>query len=224
MFKDYNRYLSVSLKVYIFVLAIIVILKLIGFDYFGIDLNNQTFLQINDVLIRYRLNYVWFFINLYVQFYLFLGLVTNERKHYGLTLIATSLNVASQLIIFNILKAPSLIYYPINFAIMFGVPLIINKKIKFIKIIKVILLMTFYQMLSILIRNINIQYSEWNFLIDTILNIDQLLLLIITYNINFMRGGNEECGQVVGLSSLKRTDLKKLQKRLQRNIQTPMWL
>ena len=74
-------------------------------------------------------------------------------------------------------------------------------------------------MLSIIIRNVNIKYSEWNFIIDTILNIDQLLLLIITYNINFMNGGIEICGQEVGLSSQKKTNLKRLHQKSHTNWQ-----
>ena len=219
MFKDYNKYLRESLKVYTFVLAIIVILKLIGFDYFGLDVNNNIMLQINTIFTKYKIVYVWYFINLYIQFYLYLGLVCNERKHYVVSLIATMLNITSQLIIFNIFKEPNLIYYFINFGIMFAFPYIVNKKVKPIKIVGILLLMTFYQMLSIIIRNVNIKYSEWNFIIDTILNIDQLLLLIITYNINFMNGGIEICGQEVGLSSQKKTNLKRLHQKSHTNWQ-----
>ena len=42
MFKDYDKYLSTSLKVYLFVLVIIFIMKMVGLDYFGIDINNPT--------------------------------------------------------------------------------------------------------------------------------------------------------------------------------------
>lgn len=214
MFKDYQKYLRVSLKVYIFVLAIIVILKLIGFDYFGLDVNNNTMLEINNIVAEYNINYIWYFIILYIQFYLYLGLVCNTRKHYIYALIGTILNAVIQLIIINIMGAPSFIYSPLSISIMIIIPMFINKNAKVIKQIKVVLLMTFYQMLSILIRNVNIKYSDWNFLVDTILNIDQLLLLIISYNINFMGGGTEICGQEAGLSLQKKTNLKKLHQRL----------
>ena len=42
MFKDYDKYLKTSLKVYLFVLVIIFIMKLVGLDYFGLDVNNST--------------------------------------------------------------------------------------------------------------------------------------------------------------------------------------
>ena len=48
MFKDYNKYLSVSLKVYLFVLIIVFILKVVGLDYFGLDINNPTLVKASN--------------------------------------------------------------------------------------------------------------------------------------------------------------------------------
>lgn len=50
MFKDYDKYLSTSLKVYIFVLMIIFIMKIVGLDYFGLDINNQIIINITEFL------------------------------------------------------------------------------------------------------------------------------------------------------------------------------
>ena len=50
MFKDYDKYLSISLKVYLFVLVIIIILKIVGLDYFGIDINNPIMIKINNFI------------------------------------------------------------------------------------------------------------------------------------------------------------------------------
>ena len=61
MFKDYDKYLSVSLKVYIFVLVIIFIMKLVGLDYFGLDESNLLINKLNDYLLNNDLkNYVCF--------------------------------------------------------------------------------------------------------------------------------------------------------------------
>ena len=64
MFKDYNKYLSTSLKVYIFVLLITFILKLIGLDYFGLDESNDILNKINIFFAKYKITYVFYFINL----------------------------------------------------------------------------------------------------------------------------------------------------------------
>ena len=50
MFKDYNKYLSTSLKMYLFVLFIIFILKLVGIDYFALDTNNYIVLKLFNIL------------------------------------------------------------------------------------------------------------------------------------------------------------------------------
>lgn len=42
MFKDYKKYLSASLKVYLFVLVCVFIMKIVGLDYFGLDMSNST--------------------------------------------------------------------------------------------------------------------------------------------------------------------------------------
>ena len=56
MFKDYDKYLSASLKVYLFVLVCVLILKLVGLDYFGIEVNNPTMLKISYFIDKYCLN------------------------------------------------------------------------------------------------------------------------------------------------------------------------
>ena len=50
MFKDYDKYLSASLKVYLFLLACCFILKLVGLDYFGLDINNPTIIKVSNFL------------------------------------------------------------------------------------------------------------------------------------------------------------------------------
>ena len=55
MFKDYNKYLSASLKVYLFVLVIIFILKLLGIDCFGLDVDNKTLVAIDKFFVKYNI-------------------------------------------------------------------------------------------------------------------------------------------------------------------------
>ncbi len=217
MFKDYDKYLSTSLKVYLFVLAIIFIMKLVGLDYFGIALDNPVLIIINNFTLKWKLNYLYYFLSLYLQFYFYLCITCKKKKLYFYTLIGTTINITSQLIINNISNNPNLIYYPINFLIMIIIPMIIMKKFKIIKQLKIIILMTTYQIISIIIRNPTIQYTEWNLILDIILNVDQILLLAITYKIYFTKGDVKICGQEVGLSSLKKLNLKNLLRKLQKN-------
>ena len=217
MFKDYEKYLSTSLKVYLFVLVIIFIMKMVGLDYFGIDLNNSILLQINNFVLKWKLNYVYYFVSLYIQFYFYLCITCQKRNLYFYTLIGTIINMTSQLVIYKISNNPNLIYYPINFSIMIIIPMIIMRKVKILRQIKSILLMTLYQLVSIIIRNPNIQYDNWNLVLDIILNVDQIILLGITYKIYFMKGEEKLCGLEAGLSSLKKLNLKNLLTKLQKN-------
>jgi hypothetical protein len=56
MFKDYKKYLTVSIKVYLFVLLIVVILKVVGFNYFGLDIENPIINSINVFIDNYHLD------------------------------------------------------------------------------------------------------------------------------------------------------------------------
>ena len=62
MFKDYDKYLSTSLKVYLFVLVIIFIMKIVGLDYFGLDVNNPILIKINSVFLDFKLDYIYSYI------------------------------------------------------------------------------------------------------------------------------------------------------------------
>ena len=69
MFKDYDKYLSTSLKVYLFVLVIIFIMKIVGLDYFGLDFANPTITRINEFLIKYKIIDVWYAFTMYIYAY-----------------------------------------------------------------------------------------------------------------------------------------------------------
>ena len=82
MFKDYNKYLKASLKVYLFVLGIIFILKLIGLDYFGLDVNNPMLNKISNYLSNTHWGDVYCYITVCLQAYFVLCLSTNKPKLY----------------------------------------------------------------------------------------------------------------------------------------------
>ena len=80
MFKDYDKYLSTSLKVYIFVLVLILIMKLVGIDYFGLDLNNATILKIDDFCVKYKLYYLYVVVVCYFTSYLIVSFTLNDNS------------------------------------------------------------------------------------------------------------------------------------------------
>ena len=219
MFKDYDKYLSASLKVYLFVLIIVFIMKLVGLDYFGIDVNNQIVCKINEILMSNRyLLIIEDLIILSIQLYFYLCIVCEKRKLYFYAIIGSTINLIMQIILMEYSKMHSL-YFIVCFLITIVLPMIINKKIMFKRQIKYIFIITLYQFISLLIRNVNIHYEYGNFIIDTIMNLDQLLMLAINYTLFFMKKEGLKCQeQEVGLSLLKKINLKKSLTKLQEEL------
>lgn len=215
MFKDYDKYLSASLKVYLIVLVFTFILKIVGLNYFGLDLNNEILINISSFLKRTHLLYLFYFITLYIMFYIYLSVVCKNKKVKLVSFVSTLIELIIQIFLMKINKSNELKYI-VDFTIMIVIPMIINKKVSIKRQIIMIFVITLYQLISYSIRNQKINNNLNCELVDILLNIDQYILLIITYKIYFMKGGFKLC-QEVGYSSLKKINLKKLLKRLQEN-------
>ena len=219
MFKDYHKYLSTSLKVYTILLVITFIMKIVGLDYFGLDINNPVMIKLNNILINNKLlPIIKALIILSIQFYFYICIVCEKRKLYFVSFVGALINLISQIILMKFSKM-NMLYYFISFSIMLIIPMIVSKKIMLKRQIKYILLITLYQAISLLIRNISIHYEYGNYIVDTIMNLDQLLFLAINYTIFFIKKEDSQCQvQTVGLFSQTKANLLKLLKRLQRNL------
>ena len=110
MFKDYKKYLSTSLKVYLFVLIIIFIMKLVGFNYFGIDLNNPIITKIDILFKSWYLKDLWYIFTLWLYGYFIISITCNcnskEMKIYSVMCIpifylATYLETKYSIMILN---------------------------------------------------------------------------------------------------------------------------
>lgn len=220
MFKDYDKYLSTSLKVYLFVLICIFIMKLVGLDYFGLDVNNRVLIIIDKFVEKYNLEYIWYGITLWVYTYIILSItcVDNSKKMKIYTLFTMPINMIEQLFKSKYNYNP--IFVIIDFIWLFIISMFYIKFIKkstikkshvynyfiysFINII--------FQVISIFVRDVigNIDYN--NFILMVICNFDYIILSIIAYKIYFNKGGNIKWE--VGSFSLKKLNLKNLQTKL----------
>lgn len=218
MFKDYDKYLRASLNIYMFLLVVICILKLVGLDYFGLKLNNQVLITISDYLSTTHWGDLYYFSTLLIQTYFMLSLSTDKKSIFIQAFLSTGFIYFFQCII-NIYYKMDWIYPILCFVVIFIVPMIILKKITFKNQLKYIILMNLYQLISLFIRSIGINTSYNNFLVESLLNIDQLLLLAITYNLHFMKGGSKLCGEEVEVfSSLQmKKNFSNLQRKLQKS-------
>lgn len=224
MFKDYNKYLSESLKVYLFVLLVVFILKVVGLDYFGLDMNNPTILNISNVIKSNKIiNNLFFFIPLLFNQYIIVSFSNNDNskkmKLYNLIFLVPYYFLECYKIdLFGGFSFfAELIYY---FVVAFLYNRKFNKKL-FKRYFIIVGLMIGTQIISILTRTNNSVEYITNPITNIILNLDYIMMLFIVYEINFKKGGNEQWAdgfQVVQHSSLqKKNHYSNLLKKLQEN-------
>ncbi len=219
MFKDYDKYLSTSLKVYLFVLVIIFILKLVGLDYFGLAVNNPTITKISTFILKYNLEIIWYIFTYYIYNLMFFSITLNRKVSKKLCLIVAFIS----LIVLNYIKPmlPQSYNLLIDFFYLYIIVLILNKFKNKVNLLKrytiVTILNVLFQFISLIIRDVgnNEMYYD-NFIYGIILNFDYILLSIITYKIYFMKGDKKLCGEATSFS-LKKLNLKNLQTKLQKN-------
>jgi len=220
MFKDYHKYLSASLKVYTFLLVITFILKIVGLDYFGLDVNNPVMIKLNSIVWHFKIREIWYIFTLWLYAYIILSVVSNNKKVKGVALIITIIDVICILTIkYKLIKV-------FRFFLDAGILYLgcyISSKDKFKTVFKrttiCLLINTLFQLISMITRKGNLEIIQEDFISLFILNFDYILLMIISYKLYFLEGGIKLCGMVeVGLSSLKKINLSTLLKRLQRNL------
>lgn len=219
MFKDYNKYLSTSLKVYLFVLVIIFIMKMVGLDYFGLDVDNLTITKISEFILKYNLEIIWYIFTYYVYNLMFFSITLNREVSKKVCLIASFIS----LIVLNFIKPmlPQAYNLLLDFFYLYIIVLILNKFKNKRNLLKrytiVTILNVLFQFISLIIRDVgnNEMYYD-NFIYGIILNFDYILLSLITYKIYFMKGDKKICGEAIS-SSLKKLNLKNLLTKLQKN-------
>ena len=220
MFKDYDKYLSVSLKVYSFVLLLILILKIVGLDYFGMDVNNPAFLNLNKFITSYHLENVWYAISIYINVYIVVSITTNDNS---LKLKLFMLCFMPLIIFIQVIKTNSFIYLIVDLLYMLLISVIyLNKKFTKKNLANYILfyIMNFlFQIISILTRGNVIKIYLNNFIINFIYNLDYFIMIIIFYHLYFRRGCESVWEMVVSYSSQRLTSLKRFQTRLLRKFQ-----
>ena len=223
MFKDYDKYLSTSLKVYIFVLLFVFILKLVGMNYFGIDINNPTILKIDNFCAMLKLDYLYVFVVCYLTSYIIASLTLNDNSK-KLKLYMLAFLPLTILIKYTGYYINGVLYVLLQMLYLYIIIVIYEKKVRKSTIINYILYNVIFlilQSISIILRNLHIMASGYSFIISFIINLDYLIMTIIFHNVIIMKGGllcHHYQMAEVGLSLLKKINLKKSLKRLQVNL------
>ena len=218
MFKDYDKYFTVSLKVYLFVLFCTFILILVGLDYFGITSDFDLF--------PYKTLYaIYTYILLYFTTLILLSISCNDKskkiKFYVLITYPFSFIISN--LPRYIQSYP--IYFIISFSYLYLLCLIFTrfKDIKGVskRYVVFTILNIFYQFISLITRDARVDSFNNSFIVMFILNFDYILMLLISYNLYFKIGGkklwNHYQVEEVGSSLQKKINLKTLLKNLQKN-------
>ena len=216
MFKDYNKYLSASLKVYLFVLIIIFILKMMGLDYFGIDISNQKAIHIEQILERYKLTEISYFIVLMIYQYLMASIIVKDNSKK--LKIFTILTIPSTALLQHIksIYVNNPLMFICEMVYIFVLCKIYNKETKAKDIIKKLLIILILQFISYITRGKMDTLYESNYVSNLLLNLDYFIMLLIYQNIE-VKGGIS-CQDTVGSSLQKKNHLKRSLKKLQTNL------
>lgn len=223
MRKDLDKLLSSTLKTYFIILIGIFIVKLFGVDYFGLDTGNEIIVWIDDFINRFHLEMVWYGITLYIYQYIIFSItcIDNSKKMKIYTLCTLPIAIVIQILKTMINNV--ILFTIIDLLWLFMFAMIYIKSIKRSKIEKynitnywIYMLINFiFQLISIVVRDINIRTDYDNFIMSLVGNIDYLILSIISYKLFFNIGGKSLWDGVVFLFSHLLTLLKSFPIKLQ---------
>lgn len=215
-----NKLFSRTIITYVFILSIIFIIKLIGLDYFGLDTSNPLMCSLGALIdSTLIINNIIYFIPLMLNHYVILSVVLDDNSK---RMIIYNLCFAPLFYVFQATKLQIFGIYSSIIESLYFIILIyiynkgIDKKI-IIKYMKLMVFIFLIQVLSTFTRfNYSIEYVT-NSISNVILNFDYIIMLIIIYKLNFMKGEGEICGYQVAQYSFSHqlTSLTKQLKKFQ---------
>lgn len=220
MEKDIDKLLSRTLFTYFIILFAVFALKLFGINYFGLNMDNKIINSINSFIMYWRLEQVWYSFTLFVNTFIILAITCNDKskKMIMFSLATMPLNIGIRFLK-QTFDLPFLFVFT-DLLYLFILAICYIKLVKRDKIHKenIINYWTFmaidfiFQLISLITRNVEITDHN-NFITYFILDIDLFALMLISYKLYFMRGGNNLWMEVHGCFSDLLISLKKLPRK-----------
>lgn len=222
--KDLKKILSSTISTYLILLVGVFILKLFGLNYFEPDINNEIIVNINNFVKYWKLEYIWYAVTLYINVYITLSISCNDNSKsmrlYALCILPIS-------ILMQYLKTKinlPYIFVLTDLLYVFILSLCYIKYVRKENICKenvinywVFMGITFiFQFIDLITRNVEITNTN-NFIVYLILNFDYLILLMISYKLYFIKGGNNLWVGVHYYFSVLLTSLKRLPEKLRKS-------
>ena len=200
--RDIGKVLSRTLFTYATILFVVFVLKLFGMEYFGLDVNNKVINKINDFILYWRLENIWYAITLYINGFVIMSITCNDNSKLMKKFVLFCMPL---FIIFQYLKMTYnnvSIFITLDLLYLFILSLCYIKFIKKEKICKCnvrnywffMFINFIYQFISLITRSITIQSQSLqvdNFIVNIIINFDYLVLTIMTYKLYFIKGGKD---------------------------------
>jgi hypothetical protein len=198
-------------------------MKLVGLDYFGLDINNPIILKLNYFISKFYLENIWYMITLYINVYIVVSITCNDKSKKLKKYILACLPI---IVLFQSIKGKiGLIGFVTDILYMLILSLVYNKIIKQktnksnIANYTIITILCFLiQMFSMIIRNKELINVGNGFCVNAILSLDYFSSIIIIQKLYFMKGGKNLCQVVVSSGLQKLTNFKMLLKRLLKNL------
>lgn len=218
--KDLDMILYRTLLTYGIILISTFILKLFGFYYFNLDMNNEVVLMINNFVSTYHLEYIWYAVTLYINAFCIISMTTNigDDKMKKDILFMLPLFLFMQYLK-NTINMPWL-FVIVDFVYLFILSMLYIKyrgnkigKNNIINFILFSIMTIIFQYISLVTRNIPVQNQDAfdnDFIINIIINIDYFALMLMTRKLYFIKGGKSLWDLVHSSFSDLLTSLKSL--------------
>ena len=222
--KDLKKLISSTITTYCIVLFAVFILKLFGLNHFEPDIDNEIIVNVNNFITHWKLEYVWYAITLYLNVYITLSISCNDNskamKLYTLCILPMSILVQYLKTKINLpyLFVLTDLLYLFILSICY-IRFVKRNKVQKVNIINYFVFTIFtilIQFISLITRNVDIT-NNTNFIVYIILNIDYFILLLFSYKLYFIKGGNDLWVEVHYSFSVLLTSLKRLPEKLRKN-------
>ena len=174
--KDKYKTLIISCWV---VLLCCFVVKLLGGNFFEIVCENEKFIRFCEFVDGNILKYVISFIMYIVSTYIYLlsivrNEISNNKKIIGAVVLALLWFI--KLLVYNI----PIIAMLLEFGVIIGLPIILNKKYWKMSLIGCVLNLLF-QFISLITKNVKLDYVDETMFIAIIFNIDYYIMIILFY-------------------------------------------
>ena len=177
---DNVKLLKEILKISLIVLVLLLVVRIFGVSITDIHFDKT----LATILVDHGIEIPYMLISLFAFGYMFLRIVCEHltrNKAFIFALLLSLVTAGIQFLVshFEMYEA----YFPLSMLTLYLFMVIINRKLSIKRFAVVIVINLLYQVIALLIRDITLLENYENSAYDFIMNIDYIILCIITYNI-----------------------------------------